>query len=179
MTGSPPSPLDALTASPLFPVTGTDLRVKTPLPRAQTDRPRSGEPGGGPCGSCAASDDEYLWANERWRVRAGIRATVKQVFLETRAHVDLADMSVDEAAELGPMLQRIERAFHATGDVGRVHVHRWGDGGAHFHLWLYGRPLGDPQMLGFGLVLWAMLLPPMTDDEWSSAMANIASHLAD
>jgi len=76
------------------------------------------------------------------------------------------------------MLQRIERAFHATGDVGRVHVHRWGDGAEHFHLWLYGRPFGDRQMLGFGLVLWTMLLPPMAEDDWSTAMTAIASHLA-
>jgi hypothetical protein len=75
------------------------------------------------------------------------------------------------------MLQRIERAMLAAGDVGRVHVHRWGDGGAHFHLWLYGRPFGDRQMLGFGLVLWAILLPPMSEDEWSSAMAAIATNL--
>src|SRR5260221_7070168 len=173
MTDQPPSPLESLAASPLFPVTGTDLRVKTPLPREATDLTRSGEPGGEPCRSCAASDDEYLWANDRWRVRAGIRAAVKQVFLETRAHVDMADMSPTEAAELGPMLQRIERAMHARGDVGRVHVHRWGDGAEHFHLWLYGRPFGDRQMLGFGLVLWTMLLPAMTEDDWSAAMASI------
>lgn len=177
MANSTPSPLDALTASPLFPVTGEQLRVKDPLPRAASDAPRSGEPGGDPCASCAAGDDEYLWANERWRVRAGIRASVKQVFLETRAHVDLSDMSASQAAELGPVLQRIERAMLATGDVGRVHIHRWGDGAAHFHLWLYGRPLGDPQMLGFGLVLWTMLLPRMDEDEWAAAMAAIATAL--
>jgi hypothetical protein len=173
----PSSRLDRLAASPLFPVTGSDLRVKTPLPRNDHDAPRSGEDGGGPCNSCADSDDEYLWTNERWRVRAGLRSPVKQVFLETRAHVDLADMSAGDAADLGPMLQRIERALHATGDVGRVHIHRWGDGGAHFHLWLYGRPFGDPQMLGFGLVLWAMLLPPLDEAEWSEAMSAIGEAL--
>ena len=173
-----PSPLEALVASPLFPVTGSDLRVKELLPRADTDLLRSGEPGAEPCMSCASTDDEFLWTNERWRVRAGRRAAVKQVVLETRAHVDMLDMPATEAAELGPTLQRIERAMLATGDVGRVHVHRWGDGGSHFHLWLYGRPFGDRQMLGFGLVLWAMLLPPLTEAEWSAAMDAIAKNLA-
>lgn len=177
MAESRPSPLDALVASPLFPISGAELRVKTRLPRADADPPRSGEPGGAACGSCAAPDAEYLWANERWRIRAGVRSSVKQVFLETRSHVDMCDMPPTEAAELGPMLQRVEKAMLAAGDVGRVHVHRWGDGGAHFHLWLYGRPLGDPQMLGFGLVLWAMLLPRMDDTEWASAMDAIASNL--
>jgi len=179
MADQRPSPLEALAASPLFPITGTDLRVKEPLPRADADLPRSGEPGAPPCSSCAAPDDEYLWTNERWRVRRGVRSAVKQVFLETRAHVDMLDMPPTEAAELGPMLQRIERAVLASGDVGRVHVHRWGDGAAHFHLWLYGRPFGDRQMLGFGLVLWAMLLTPMSEAEWSSAMQEIAGYLAD
>ena len=101
------------------------------------------------------------------------------MFLETRAHVDLADLPPLEAAELGPMIMRVERAMLAAGDIGRVHVHRWGDGAAHFHLWLYGRPLGDRQMLGFGLVLWAMVLPQPTNDEWHDAMAAIAAHLND
>jgi hypothetical protein len=32
-------------------------------------------------------------------------------------------------------------------------------------------------MLGFGLVLWAMLLPPMSEDDWSAAMTTIDDHL--
>ena len=37
---------------------------------------------------------------------------------------------------------RVERAVLALGDVGRVHLYRWGDGGAHFHVWFVPRPLG-------------------------------------
>jgi hypothetical protein len=33
-------------------------------------------------------------------------------------------------------------------------------------------------MLGFGLVLWALVLPPMSKDEWSTAMGTIAAHMA-
>lgn len=162
---------------PLFPFEG-DLRVKDLLPRESSDQPRAGEPGGGPCHGCSADDSEFLWTNENWRVSAGPRSAVKQVFLNTRAHVDLSDMPLDLARELGPMMQRVESALMAAGDVGRVHVHRWGDGSAHFHLWMYGRPVGDRQMLGFGLVLWAMTLPPVPRQEWDQAMKAIGSALA-
>lgn len=108
---------------------------------------------------------------------AGPRSAVKQVFLNTRAHVDLSDMPVDVARELGPMMQRVEAALMAAGDVGRVHVHRWGDGSAHFHIWMYGRPVGDRQMLGFGLVLWAMTLPPISEHDWDESMKAIGSAL--
>lgn len=162
---------------PLFPFEG-DLRVKAVAEREPGDRPRSGEPGGEACGSCARDDSEYLWTNEHWRVARGMRSAVKQVFLETRAHVDLADMPTDVSAELGPSIQRVERAMLAAGDIGRVHVHRWGDGAEHFHLWLYGRPIGDRHMLGFGLVLWAMVLPPISEDDWDDAMRAVAEALA-
>lgn len=151
--------------------------MKDPLPRASSDLPRAGEPGGAPCQDCATEDSEFLWANENWRVSAGPRSAVKQVFLNTRAHVDLADMPPVLARELGPMLQRVEVALMAAGDVGRVHIHRWGDGSAHFHIWMYGRPVGDRQMLGFGLVLWAMTLPALSEREWDEAMRAIGSEL--
>ena len=67
------------------------------------------------------------------------------------------------------------RAIHAVGGIGRVHVNRWGDGGSHFHLWFYGRPVGDTQMIGFCLPLWAMTLPPIPEDIWNRNLAVVAS----
>jgi hypothetical protein len=163
--------------SPLFPFEG-ELRVKDRLPPAAVDAPRAGEPGGGPCPTCTAPEGEFLWANENWLVSPGPRAAVKQVFLMTRDHVDMSDMPAAVARELGPTLQRVEAAMIATGEVGRVHVHRWGDGSSHFHLWLYGRPLGERQLLGVGLVLWAMSLPSMPQAGWDAAMAVIGASLA-
>ncbi|HEY3670721.1 MAG TPA: hypothetical protein VGN51_07295 [Acidimicrobiia bacterium] len=84
----------------------------------------------------------------------------------------------DEAAAMGRMIVRLERAVQAVGGIARVHVNRWGDGGSHFHLWFYGRPLGDPQMIGFCLPLWAMTLPPTPDDEWNRNLTVIADELS-
>ena len=76
-----------------------------------------------------------------------------------------------------PLLVRIERAILAVGDIARVHVNRWGDGGSPFHVWFYGRPIGDPQMIGFCLPLWAMTLPPTPDDAWNRNLDVIAAEL--
>jgi hypothetical protein len=159
------TPLERFAASPLFPITGDSLRLKERLPRLDADPIRSGEPGGEPCWSCQRPDDAYLWSDEVWRVGAGRPSGAKQVMLETRTHADLATLSPEQAAGLGPMLQRMERAFLAAGDVGRMHVYRWGDGGSHFHVWLYGRPLGDQNMLGIGLPLWNVAQPAMPSDD--------------
>ena len=44
------------------------------------------------------------------------------------------------ARELGVMLDRVERAVRSAGEIGRVHVCRWGDGSEHLHWWFAARP---------------------------------------
>ena len=160
---------------PVFPFEG-DLRIKTPLEALDNDVPREGE-SGWPCRSCALTDDDYLWTDARWRVKAGARKAAPIVFLETRDHVDLDDFDDRLAAEFGRMIVRLDRAIRAAGDYGRVHVNRWSDGAAHFHVWFYGRPTGNLNMLGFGMPLWADILPAMDEDAWHATMAAIARGL--
>ena len=57
------------------------------------------------------------------------------------------------------MVARVERAILGLGDLARVHVYRWGDGSAHFHVWFYPRPLGMLEAKREMLPLWADLLP--------------------
>jgi hypothetical protein len=179
MTASDPLPLPGFVDWPIFPFVG-DMRVREVMPRRDMEYPRDGEPGGSPCGACAAPDTDYLWVDDDWRVRApdSPSGAPVQVFLETREHVDLDTFDDDRAAAMGRMIVRLERAIEKVGDIARVHVNRWGDGGSHFHLWFYGRPFGDPQMIGFCLPLWAMTLPPTPDDEWNRNLAVIADELA-
>jgi hypothetical protein len=101
-----------------------------------------------------------------------------QLFLETRAHVDMDELDDEMGAELGRMLVRLDRAVQAVEGVGRVHVSRWGDGGSHFHMWIYGRPRGSSQMLGYCLPMWAMIAPPTPDATWNANVATIAEQLA-
>jgi hypothetical protein len=171
---SPRFALPAFVDWPIFPFEG-DLRVRRYDPLAADDWPRTGEPGGGPCVACADGDDAYIWVDERWRVKAPNRVSgvPVQLFLETRAHVDMDDLDDTMAAELGVLLVRLDRAIQVVGGIGRVHVSRWGDGGSHFHLWLYGRPRGAQQMLGFCLIL-----PPTAEEVWQRNLATVARELA-
>ena len=172
-------PLPAFVDDSIFPFVG-DLRVRPFKPPYPSDRPREGEPGGSPCTTCAAGDDEYVWVDERWRVRAPRErpGVPVQLFLETRDHVDMDGLDMGLAAELGQMIVRLDRAIQAVGGIGRVHLSRWGDGGSHFHMWFYGRPVGASQLLGFCLPMWAMILPPTEDSLWRHNLAVVAAELA-
>ena len=164
---------------PIFPFEG-DVRAKAPVPPLAADVPRSGEPGGQPCRTCERPDDDYVWVDEHWRVAAGQYPTgvPVQLFLETRAHVDLDGLDDGLAAELGQMIVRLDRAIQSIGGIGRVHVNRWGDGASHFHLWFFARPVGAWQMSGFFMPVWAKIYPPTPPDIWERNLATVAEALS-
>lgn len=72
----------------------------------------------------------------------------------------------------------MEKALLGLGDIARVHVNRWGDGGAHFHLWFMPRPLGMLQLRGSMLPMWLDLMPDVSPDDAAAALRGIASTLA-
>lgn len=171
-------PLPEFVTAPNFPFEG-DLRVRRFNPPSLTDRPRSGEPGGDPCDACSRPDGEYIWVDDHWRVFVARRSGVPlQLFLETRDHLDLDDLDNDRGAELGLMIVRLNKAMQAIGGIGRVHASRWGDGGSHFHMWFYSRPVGASQMLGFWLPMWAIILPATDQETWDANAAIVARELA-
>ena len=178
-TDESPVALPAYVDWPIFPFEGT-MRVKTPT-YVDSDRPRSGEPGGGPCRSCGEGDDVFIWVDDRWRVRSRAEASVVPVllFLETREHVDLDGLDDQQAAEMGLMIVRLNRAIRTLANVGRVQVYRWGDGAEHFHLWFYARPVGSMNLLGFGMPLWEPLLSPISEAEWRANLVTVARALAE
>lgn len=164
---------------PSFPFEG-DIRVKPIAPLDEIDPVRSGEPGGPPCTACPAPDEGYIWVSDNWRVKgfgqpAGVPVLL---FLEPRAHVDMDGLDDSMAAEFGQMIVRIDRAVQAIGDVGRVHVSRWGDGAEHLHLWIYARPRGNAQMLGLFMPIWAAIYPPTPQDVWDRNLKIVAAELA-
>ena len=71
------------------------------------------------------------------------------------------------------------RAVEALDAVGRVHVYRFGDGGAHLHVFLLGRPAGILQLRGSNLALWEEMLPTLPADAAGSATAVAVAALAD
>ena len=86
-------------------------------------------------------DSEFVWTNERWRLSStreppGLPVVV--VLLPRAHYADPGDLPEDVAAELGVMISRVERAVRSVGEIGRVHVCRWGDGSEHLHWWFLG-----------------------------------------
>lgn len=156
-----PGAVDASTCPFEPPLTVRELR-----PPVEAEPPRRGE-GGLPCSGCAVPDGECLWLDDRWRLRAKDPTSFRgTVILETRDHYDtFSDLPRQHLLELGPLISAVERALLDLGGVGRVHVSRWGDGTAHFHLFFYARPFGQLQLRGTFMAIWELVLPALPAKE--------------
>lgn len=177
---SPSSPeLPAFTAWPSFPFEG-DLKIKALDPPVESEPARKGEDVAD-CTACQSPDANYVWVNERWRVRSLDKPTglPMVLLLEPRSHLDLGDLPNLMAAELGVMTVRVERAMRSLDNVGRVHVYRWGDGAAHLHLWFMARPKGQLQLRGTFLPMWDDIIPPIPEARWKEDLSMIAAWLGE
>jgi diadenosine tetraphosphate (Ap4A) HIT family hydrolase len=156
------------------------LTVREPGDRVVPEPPRRGEPGGEPCGLCSGQATQPVWHDEHFSLHPPVQGSIAgAVWLASREHVDsLSDLSPEAAAAFGPLAARVERAILALGDVGRVHLYRWGDGGAHFHVWFMPRPLGMLEASGAMLPMWEDVLPKVTDDELRAAAEAVAAAMA-
>jgi diadenosine tetraphosphate (Ap4A) HIT family hydrolase len=154
------------------------LRPKPLRPPVEQEAPRQGE-GGVDCWACTAGDEEFIWTDEHWRLapRVGWGGLPVVVLLFPRAHGDLHDLPPERAAELGPLLLRVEAAVRAVGDVGRVHVCRWGDGSEHLHWWFMARPARIPQLVGSFAAIWDDVLPVMPEELLRENLAIVAREL--
>jgi diadenosine tetraphosphate (Ap4A) HIT family hydrolase len=153
------------------------LVPREPGERQIPEPPRRGEPGGPPCGICTGKATQALWSDEHWTLHAPVGGSLPgTVWLASRVHADsFADLPDEVARSFGGVVARAERAILSLGDVGRVHLYRWGDGGAHFHVWLLPRPLGMVEASGMMLPLWEDVLPNVPDDELAAAARRVAA----
>jgi diadenosine tetraphosphate (Ap4A) HIT family hydrolase len=161
-----------------FPFEG-ELRPRALQPPEQRERPRLGA-GGLDCRRCEAPDDNYFWTNERWRLWSFDEPTGLPlvVLLEPREHfAEPGDLPEERAAELGVLLGRIERAIRGLGEIGRVHICRWGDGGEHLHWWFMARPARFPQLIGSFAAIWDDILPPVPEEGWRADLRKLAAAL--
>ncbi|MFJ5552390.1 hypothetical protein [Streptomyces sp. NPDC093225] len=163
----------------VFPYEG-DVRIKVLDEPVLPEPPRAGEDGRD-CPGCLDDEGPTLWSDDHWKLRGfdepeGVPA---QVVLLSRGHWDLHEMPAERAAELGVMIQRVERAVMSLDGIARVHVNRWGDGGSHFHIWFIARPAGMLQMRGTCLPLWGDVLPKVPAGEWRETNRRIALALSE
>jgi len=153
------------------------LTTIDPGPRLVPEPPRRGEPGGEPCAICGRTTTSAVWSDEHWTLHAPVGGSLPgSVWLASKAHADsFSDLPEDVAQTFGPVAARVERAILTLGDVGRVHLYRWGDGGAHFHVWFIPRPLGMLEATGMMLPLWEDVLPNVPDEELADAARRVAA----
>src|SRR5580692_3784163 len=147
-----------------------------PGERVIPEPPRRGEPGGDPCGICSGRTSGAVWSDENWSLHPPVGGSLRgAVWLASREHFDsFSDLPPDLAADFGRVVAQVERGILSLGDVARVHLYRWGDGGAHFHVWMLARPLGMLEAKGMMLPLWEDVLPNVTDDELRAAAETVA-----
>jgi diadenosine tetraphosphate (Ap4A) HIT family hydrolase len=143
--------------------------------------PRRGEPGGEPCGVCPGEDgDQTIWSDENWILNHGVDTSLAgAVWLTTRVHVDtFSELPAPLAGDFGVLAARIDRALVSLPGVARTHMYRWGDGGAHFHVWFLPRPHGMLQARGMMLPLWEDVLPHAADQAIAEARRRIGASLS-
>ena len=161
---------DALRMPPVeewetFPFDG-EIRPRALRPPADGEKPREGE-GGVDCYACGRVPDDLIWHDDHWQLAAiGPTGLPLVVILEPRQHYDIETLPPELAAELGPLMQRIERAARAAGDIGRVHIGRWGEGSEHLHWWFMGRPARMRQLSDSFAAIWDDILPPVPEEIW-------------
>jgi diadenosine tetraphosphate (Ap4A) HIT family hydrolase len=153
------------------------LVPRAPAEPVIPEPPRRGEPGGEPCGICAGDSAPAVWSDETWTLHPAVDGSLPgTVWLASRVHVDsFADLPDAAAREFGVIVARIERAILSLGGVGRVHLYRWGDGAAHFHVWFVPRPLGMLDARGPMLPLWEDVLPNVPDEDLAEAARRVAA----
>jgi diadenosine tetraphosphate (Ap4A) HIT family hydrolase len=151
-------PLARMTGWDVSPFEAEGLRVSPLRPPVVPEPPRQGEDPAY-CGSCRQRD-VGLWLDDHWRLTRMTGVGVPLVLmLHPRDHHDLDDLDDALAAELGVLTTHLARHVEALPHVGRCHVYRIGDGGAHLHVWFFARPEGQAQLHGSWLVVWDDLLP--------------------
>ena len=77
------------------------------------------------------------------------------------------------------LIGRIERAVRSVGEIGRVHVCRWGDGGEHLHWWFMARPARLPQLIGSFAAIWDDIVPPVPEEIWRENLDAVVASLSE
>jgi len=170
-------PLSRMTAWDIFPFDREGLRTVAFEAPTLPEPPRNDV--GPDCKSCRARD-EGIWRDVRFRLTRWEGAGIPlALILHSRDHYDLGDLPDDLARELGVITTHLCRAIESLPNIARAHVSRWGDGGAHLHIWFLARPAGQLQLRGSCLPVWDDLLPAYPDEIAAADAATVASALAE
>jgi diadenosine tetraphosphate (Ap4A) HIT family hydrolase len=171
-------PLSRVTGWDVFPFEQAGLRV-VPLARPVLPEPARAGENGQDCPACTGGRAQ-VWSDAYWRLSVfGPSGAPLILILEPNAHHDLPDLPDDRASEMGLLITRIARAIESLPNLARAHVSRWGDGGAHLHIFFFARPAGFAQLRGTCLAIWDDLLPAIPAHQRDRDAGDIAQALAD
>lgn len=147
----------------IFPFEVDSLRIKPLQPLADAEPSRRGEDEADCwCTSPLDTDDPALvWYSDRWKLVLALGGSGLPVmlWLSPLEHMDLSTMKPAWAAEFGVLTAAISAQIEALPSVGRAQIAKYGDGGAHLHLLLMGRPARMLQLRGSPLLDWEENLP--------------------
>lgn len=171
-------PLSRMTEWDSSPFERDGLRVAPLRPPQLPEPPRHGEDPAA-CDMCRNRHDD-VWHDDRWRLTRSDGVGIPlALMLLPRDHYDLADLPDDMAAQLGVLTTHIARHVEALPHIGRVHVHRVGDGAAHLHIWFLARPEGHLQLRGSWLPVWDDLLPRYPTEPAERDATRVATALTE
>ena len=169
----------------IFPFELDSLRIKPLQPLADAEAARRGEdPADCWCSQGevpARIADNVLWSNERWLVTLDHHMRLPMACnLLPREHCDLTDVPDHLTRRDGPADRRASSAaIEELPSVGRSQLAKYGDGGAHLHLFFFGRPDRMLQLRGSPLLDWEENLPAVPLEVLRANAAYVAARLVD
>jgi hypothetical protein len=166
----------------IYPYELDSLRLKPLRPLADADPPRRGESAAECwCAQPARPDDgTTVWRSERWVVHLTADTGLPiGLTLSPLEHHDLPDLPGELAAEMGVLVAAISAGVERVPSVGRVQLAKYGDGGAHLHLFFFGRPTRILQFRGSPLIDWEENLPRVPLAVLQANARVVADHLVD
>ncbi|MGC2485972.1 MAG: hypothetical protein WA359_07005 [Acidimicrobiales bacterium] len=154
--------LSRMTGWEIFPFESEGLHVVSLREPVLPEVPRSGSDPES-CRACRAGDDHVIWQDDAWRltVLPEPSGAPLVLMLMSKEHYDVTDLPAELAAQLGLIVIQTARAIESLEHIARAHVSRWGDGGAHLHIFFFARPEGFTQLRGTCLAIWDDLLAPV------------------
>jgi diadenosine tetraphosphate (Ap4A) HIT family hydrolase len=171
--------LSALADWEPFPFEVEGIRAAKLRPPEVPEAPRNGEDLAS-CRGCAANDGHPVWHNENWRLIALSEPSGAPLvlMLMPRDHFDLSNLPDDLAAQLGQIVVHVGRAVESLVHIARAHISRFGDGGAHLHVFILARPEGFVQLRGSFFTVWDDLLAPVPREVRDADAARVGELLA-
>ena len=165
----------------IFPFEIDSLRMKPLETLAEAEPPRHGEdPATCHCATRRPGprDEHLVWSNERWTLHLSPDLKLPiGLSLGCREHHDLPTLPADLAGEMGRLLVAVAAAVESLPSVGRCQVAKYGDGGAHLHLFVLGRPARMLQLRGSPLLDWEENLPPVPLEVHRANAEHVAERL--